>query len=169
MDNAFSKRLRCIHFPTEFVDNPVEKHQRKIDTKINDKFILWRSDLMLLLIKYYNLHLKNACIILKPTQKILKWTNKYRENADIYLSYITEKTEKSDKNIHCSVLYKNFTDWYIKNNPGKNNNIPSAKKFVAELRKYKHIEDIKVNKKTQLGIKGLAIINEDDSDYDNDE
>ena len=20
--NAFSKRLRCIHFPTEFVDNP---------------------------------------------------------------------------------------------------------------------------------------------------
>lgn len=29
IDNAFSKRLRCINFPTEFVDNPTKENQKK--------------------------------------------------------------------------------------------------------------------------------------------
>lgn len=29
MDSAFSKRRRCINFPTEFVSNPVKEGQKK--------------------------------------------------------------------------------------------------------------------------------------------
>jgi phage/plasmid-associated DNA primase len=36
IDNAFSKRLRCINFPTEFVNDPKLEHQKKIDTSINE-------------------------------------------------------------------------------------------------------------------------------------
>ncbi len=34
IDNAFSKRLRCINFPTEFVDNPKNENQYKYKFKL---------------------------------------------------------------------------------------------------------------------------------------
>ena len=34
IDKAFSKRLRCINFPTEFVDNPTSENQKKINVNI---------------------------------------------------------------------------------------------------------------------------------------
>jgi phage/plasmid-associated DNA primase len=53
IDNAFSKRLRCINFPTEFVNEPKKDNQKKIDVKINQNFDYWCLDFMLLLIEYY--------------------------------------------------------------------------------------------------------------------
>src|SRR6202008_3389173 len=46
IDTAFSKRLRCINFPTEFCDNPVYINQKKINTNINENFDDWRSYFM---------------------------------------------------------------------------------------------------------------------------
>ena len=38
MDNVFSKRPRCIIFPTEFVDEPTKENHKLIDPDINQKF-----------------------------------------------------------------------------------------------------------------------------------
>ena len=66
IDNAFSKRLRCINFPTEFVNDPKAENQKKIDVNINMNFDLWKMDFMLLLIEYY----KNYLHKLKNNKKI---------------------------------------------------------------------------------------------------
>jgi len=56
IDGAFSKRLRCIHFPMEFVDNPTNENQKKINVNINKNFSNWRQDFMLLLLEEYKMY-----------------------------------------------------------------------------------------------------------------
>ena len=54
MDNAFSKRLRCINFPTEFVDGePTKKHEKKKNEMINMFFDDWKQDFFILLLNHY--------------------------------------------------------------------------------------------------------------------
>ena len=82
IDNAFSKRLRCINFPTEFVYNPTKENQKKIDVNINKNFDYWKFDFMLLLIEYYKKYKETK--ELKATPNILKWTHQYQEDGGIY-------------------------------------------------------------------------------------
>ena len=92
IDNAFSKRLRCINFPTEFVIDPIKENQKKIDVNINENFDYWKLDFMLLLIEYYKKYSKTH--ELKTTDNILKWTDQYKEDIDIYLQFLNECTEE---------------------------------------------------------------------------
>ena len=155
IDNAFSKRLRCLNFPTEFVTDPAKENQKKIDVNININFEYWRSDFMLLLIKYYKKYAEKH--ELKATNNILKWTNQYQEETDLYLQFVNECTEENnDDHIHCSTLYESFKNWFKVNNP--NTKIPSNKEFVNNLRKYKEIKKVIINEKVLLGIKNLKLI-----------
>ena len=153
-DNAFSKRLRCINFPTEFIDNPIKDNQKKIDVNINKNFDYWKLDFILLLIDYYKNYTNTH--ILKTTDNILKWTNQYKENTDIYLQFLMEKTEENkDGHIHCSTLYEEFKFWYKNNNPGLK--IPSNKEFINNIKKHKEVMQVRVDDKSQLGIKNLKL------------
>lgn len=154
IDNAFSKRLRCINFPTEFVDDPVTSKQKKIDTKINEKFNNWKNDFILLLINYYKKY--NEVKKLVATDKILKWTNKYKEDTDIYLTFLNERTIKSEKNLHTADLYNDFKEWYGESNPGVKK--PTNREFKIGIEKHEKIKKVKYNGKSQLGIKNLSII-----------
>lgn len=154
IDTAFSKRLRCIHFPTEFCDKPIHDTQRLIDTKINEKFDSWRGDFMLLLIGHYKKYMKNKEIIV--TDNILTWTNQYKEATDIYLTFLNECTEESVTHIRTSVLYDGFKTWFITNNP--KTRIPSNREFMTNIKKHKTVERIRDNDSVINGIKKLKII-----------
>jgi P4 family phage/plasmid primase-like protien len=160
IDNAFSKRLRCINFPTEFVNEPNKENQKKIDVNINANFDYWKLDFMLLLIEYYKKYTNTH--ELKSTTNILKWTDQYKENTDLYLQFLNEtiKETKNEKDkIHCSVLYENFKIWFKNNNP--NTKIPSSKEFGSNLRKYKEIKErVRVDEKIQQGIEGYKLIDQ---------
>jgi P4 family phage/plasmid primase-like protien len=153
IDNAFSKRLRCINFPTEFVNEPNKENQKKIDVNINQNFDYWKLDFMLLLIEYYKKYITTH--ELKATNNILKWTDQYKEDTDMYLQFLNENTEESSSHIHCSTLYDTFKIWFKNNNP--NTKIPSNKEFVNNLKKYKEILSVKVDGKAQLGVKLLQL------------
>jgi P4 family phage/plasmid primase-like protien len=156
MDNAFTKRLRCINFPTEFVNEPTKDYQKKINVNINQNFDCWKLDFILLLIDYYKKYSKTH--ELKTTDNILKWTNQYKENTDMYLLFLNENTEeKEGENIHCVTLYGEFKVWFLNNNP--NTRIPSNREFVNNLRKHKDIKDIKIDGIPKLGIKNLTLKN----------
>jgi P4 family phage/plasmid primase-like protien len=155
IDNAFSKRLRCVNFPTEFVLEPTKENQKKINVNINENFDLWKNDFMLLLIEYYKKYIQTK--ELKPTNNILKWTDQYKENTDIYLEFLNENTEENKEgHIHCSTLYENFKTWFKMNNP--NTKIPSNKEFINNIKKYKDIIRIKIEGKSSLGIRNLQLI-----------
>jgi P4 family phage/plasmid primase-like protien len=154
IDNAFSKRLRCINFPTEFVDNPVNDNQKKINVNINKNFEYWKNDFMLLLIEYY----KNYTVThkLMATENIMTWTNKYKEDTDIYLQFLNECTEYSETHIHTLILYENFKTWFKMNNP--NTKIPANKEFIANIKKYTDYNtSVKVDGVNSSGIKNKKI------------
>jgi phage/plasmid-associated DNA primase len=162
IDNAFSKRLRRLNFNTEFVNDPKKDNQKKIDVNINKNFDDWKLDFMLLLIEYYKKYVKTYQ--LNPTENIMKWTNQYKEDADLYLQFLNENTEDTNDNkndrVHCIVLYGIFKDWFKYNNP--NAKIPSNKEFINNIKKYKDIKKIYTNDKMQLGIKNIKLINQNE-------
>ena len=154
IDKAFSKRLRCINFPTEFVDNPSNENQKKVNININKNFDYWKLDLMLLLIEKYKIYIETH--ELKPTENILKWTNQYKEDTDLYLQFLNECTEETDTHIKNSDVYESFKTWFKTNNP--NTKIPSSREFLSNIKKYKTIAHVKVNNVTCYGIRNLKLI-----------
>jgi P4 family phage/plasmid primase-like protien len=153
IDNAFSKRLRCINFPTEFITDPTKENQKKIDVNINENFKYWKMDFMLLLIEYYKNYSQTK--ELKPTENILKWTAQYKEDTDIYLNFLNENTEVSEIHIKTTELYENFKGWFKINNP--NTKIPSNREFISSIKKHKIIEHVKINGTSSYGIKNLKL------------
>jgi len=110
MDQAFIMRLRCINFPTEFVYKVEKPHQKQIDDKIDENFKNWTNDFFLLLLDNYKKYIKTKILI--PTENILEWTNKYRNDVDIYAEYIAEKLIiKKGKYIIKKNLISNFKKW----------------------------------------------------------
>lgn len=77
------------------------------------------------------------------------------------LTFMEECTvEKSRSHIHCSDLHDRYVVWY-KNKYPNEQKIPSNKQFIAELRleekKFGIIKPIKINNKSNLGVKNLAL------------
>lgn len=163
IDSAFSKRLRCIHFPTEFCVNPTKGNQRKINTDINKNFDSWRGDFMLLLIKHYKDYTKTK--IIDIPDNVLEWTNKYKNDVDIYLQFlnenVVEKKAGDNKNeitkVHCVTLYESFKKWFKQNDP--DSKIPSNKEFVRNLENHKEVKVIRIGNKSQKGLEGHILRN----------
>jgi P4 family phage/plasmid primase-like protien len=144
MDNAFSKRLRCINFPTEFVDDD-----------INMQFDNCKQDLFLILLEYYKKYEKTH-ELLTPTEDILKWTNKYKKYTDIYLNFLNECTLKSETHIRSTDLYESFKEWFVNTNPKEK--IPSNRCFAANVRKHNiNITNVKISGKTVSGYKNIGM------------
>jgi hypothetical protein len=91
----------------------------------------------------------------------IKSNNKDKDNKDsikindIYLNFLNECTENSQKHIHFIDLYESFKLWFEQNNP--NVKIPSNKEFYANIKKHKKQEIIKINNKSQAGIRNLKL------------
>ena len=155
MDIAFSKRLRCINFPTEFVDRiPEGPNQKHKDDNINMYFDDWKEDFFLLLITYYKRY-ENDKTLMYPTENVLKWTEQYKENTDVYLCFLNECTTESYTHIKSVVLYEKFKDWFIRNNPRRI--IPTHRIFSSGIKKYVTIENVRIDNKITKGIKNLEI------------
>jgi hypothetical protein len=98
------------------------------------------------------------------------WTNKYKENTDMYLNYINENTEEGKKNISIAALYEDFKTWFGTNNPGIVK--PSNRDFKLGIEKHKTFKKVKYLGKCVVGIKNLKLTDEiynDDSDNEEDE
>jgi P4 family phage/plasmid primase-like protien len=154
MDNAFSKRLRCLNFPTEFVDDPKDKHHKKKDDNINIYFDEWKQDFMLLLLQYYKKYIENDKKLV-ATENVLKWTDQYKDEADLYLSFLNECTEEAETHIKTTILYENFKEWFKINNPHQK--IPSNREFIKNIKKHRTIEHVKIDGKSVDGIKNCSI------------
>lgn len=157
IDIAFSKRLRCINFPNQFVDNPKKLNERKIIVNINENFVDWKYDMMILLIEHYKKYLTENK--LTATEEILKWTNMYKENTDVYLQFLNEHTiesEDEEDRLHCSDLYEIFKGWFKNNNP--TTKVPNNKMFVDGLRKHKTIDKIRIEELVRLGITKILLL-----------
>lgn len=152
IDNAFATRLRCVNFPTEFKDNPTEKHHKKLKRGIHNHFKYWKNDFFLLLVEYYKKNPKNEEIVVPANIK--KWTDMYKEDVDIYLQFMNEcltKTNNDDDRIFITDLYVNFKCWLKVSNP--NEKIQSKKDFTKNIRRLGvNVKKIRIEIKVREGI-----------------
>lgn len=148
-DQAFWNRCRCIEFPTTFVENPTDINHKKIDEKLDEKMIYWKNDFMLLLLKYYKLYKLNG---LKPTNKVLIYTNKYKSENDYYKEFVDQFIVKDDKShIVWTELKDTFLDWFSEN---KGTKFPQSKQIKEYFEKNIFMEEEKhrtFNKKSYRG------------------
>jgi len=79
IDYTFSQHLKCINFPTQFVNNPINDNQKKRNCYIRKNFDHWKVDFMLLLIEYRKNYYKTGELI--ETDNIMKLTNQCMENV----------------------------------------------------------------------------------------
>ncbi len=146
--------MRTINFGTEFVENPTKGHQKKINTNINKNFDSWKMDFMLLLIEYYKKYCDSKKLII--TNNILKWTNQYKESTDLYLQFLNECTEESATHTKTTDAYEHFKIWFKFNNP--HTKIPSNREFLANIKKHKIVDNVRIDKSIFYGIKNLKLI-----------
>ncbi len=154
-DGAYYRRLRCLNFPTEFVDVPTKQHHKLINKNIADKLPYWKQDFMLLLIKYYKKYVTDG---LKPTKDIMKYTNKYMEGTDIYMSFIKEKTIADQQhNIKTKILYDHFKVWFKEYFP--NRKIPIKNDFLQGASKHIEWSDcIRIDGQVTTGFRNINIV-----------
>ena len=153
-DKAYRKRLKCIEFPTIFLDNPINANEKKINYNLELEKL--KQYFILLLIKYFNNYEENG---LPNNEQIEELTNKINIENNTALEFMIQKTEISDDNhIHTQVLYEKFKDWFYENYP--NDKIPSNRIFLQNIKlNYIVCDNIIVNKKKSTGIRNLQIKN----------
>ena len=164
IDYAFTRRLRCINFPTIFKDNPTKENEKLIDMELKAELKEFKNDLMLILIEYYDKFIENG---LKPTPNILKWTNQYKTDNDLYLTYINENIEiYKDKEgmkryrIFYDNLYDDFKSWHNENNPGKTP--PNSGEFKKGMSRHVEIKKcVRIENKLRSGVEGVRFKSND--------
>jgi len=155
MDNAFYKRLRCIPFETVFCEEPKKDNERKINKDIESELDNYAQDMMLILIEKYKIYINNNRKLV-PTAKITDFTNAYKDDVDIYHSFLTECTTDAESDIHMSDLYNSFKFWFRNNYP--NEKPPNVKPFNNGIRKHKTIDkSVRVSSRISTGIKNIRL------------
>ena len=150
-DEAYWMRVKCINFPTQFVDKPMEKNQKKINynLKIEELNIYF----MLLLIEKYKNFKLNGLDAENITNDIKE---KIMISNNVCLEYMINNTEYSTTHIHSSLLYNNFINWFRENNPTEK--IPSNRQFFKDINsKYMIQDNVKMNNKNSSGIKNIKM------------
>lgn len=142
-DGGTWRRLRVTPWESEFVDKPVEKHQFKKDTNLQEKMEKWGQPFAwLLLTKYYPKYKTHG---LEEPPKVTKYTNEYKKNSDIYCEFLTEfvtDTPGSDGE-KIDYLFELFKKWHKEAYQSK---VPPKKEFVGYLTKKKYVIENKIVK-----------------------
>jgi len=156
-DLAFWDRCRCVDFPITFCDNPKKENEKKIDRKIDKKIITWKNDFMLLLLKYYKIYKKIGLI---ATNKVLQYTQKYKNDNDYYSNFVDEYIEKkNDEYITWNELRTLFIEWYKSNYDNNVPNIKSIKTYFEEKIFKEKLRHVRIKKNIIFGWKNYIINN----------
>lgn len=119
-DGGTWRRLRVSPWESSFVDKPKNPKQFEKDPKLGEKMELWKKAFAWLLLNvYYPKYKKDG---LKEPPKVTQFTKKYKKDSDIFLEWIDDQFDITNKNEDFEVLdnmYNMFKDWYVTNHAGK--------------------------------------------------
>ena len=168
-DGGTWRRLKVVPFEIEFVDNPVESHQKKKDESLKENIENWKEALLSILIYRFNLisYKRKNKILLNEPNKIKEFTLEYQKNSDIYYEFINEnivETNNTTDYIFVADTYDIFKIWYKEAHTERKCPIRNVFKTNIED-KFKKCK--KINGKD--GWKGYKLIDDDNSDNELDQ
>jgi P4 family phage/plasmid primase-like protien len=137
-DNGTWRRIRVIHFGSKFCDNPDpnKPNEYKLDNNLKNVLHEWAPSFMSYLIHIYITKYKKLDCIIEPSE-VIKSTNDYKNDNDIYNEYVTERIIKTDSTkdiITKTSLYTDFKIWFTKNY--NNEKPPNTKDIGKTIIKY---------------------------------
>ncbi len=144
------RRIRLIHFPMKFCEDPDpnDKYEKLVDDTLEEKSDIWKNYFAAYLVYLLNDLSKNNFSIIEP-KEVMKETNEYKEINDEWFSFRNKYIIKDvDSYIQLSDLKDNFNDWH-------NDTFES---FVAgkDIKAYftKHLKGFHQTKRQNINIYG---------------
>lgn len=125
---AMAKRLYYINYNLKFIDNPVERDERKSDKDLPEKLIKEKSGILAWLVRGALMWKAEG---LNPPAKVRQAVEAQRKNDDYILRYYDSCLDKADDDqfIKFSQLYESFTNFYKDEINADTKYIPSKIKF----------------------------------------
>ena len=150
--NALWRRFRVIHFPTSFVEEPTQPHERKVDLDLNRKLTEAAPYFIGILIHYFQRYKREG---LYQPQAVVSATNKYKESVDIVKEFVDEhlhQTGNEESLIKWTELKAAFESVY------KSSKL-TRDVLREELKKHGVVyEDTKIDGKTFRGFRKWVLI-----------
>ena len=87
------RRVRCVNFPTRFVENPVQLNERQIDYELDEKLRTAAPYFIGVLIEYFRRYKAGK---LSEPALVRQITDKYRETQDVVKEFIAEHMVKEE-------------------------------------------------------------------------
>jgi len=114
-DEGTWRRLEVVEFTSKFVDKPKEKNEYPRDQYLSEKLKLWKETFISWLIEVYYRKYKSTGLIIP--NDVLKFTNDYQKNCDVYVEFIEDNIEKGkeDDEISYIDLHEEYKIWYSDN------------------------------------------------------
>ena len=127
-------------------------NEQKIDPLLREKIKTWNQALIWLLInEYYPLYSSNGLDSMEP-ESVKISTNKYKQDSNIYIEFMTENFEISPKDsMPKEYVWSQFKEWY--SNAYSDKKPPSMKKLIEFFQN----NNYKIIKGNIIGIKSKDV------------
>ncbi|ATZ80632.1 hypothetical protein BMW23_0586 [Bodo saltans virus] len=148
-----------LHIYQLIADNPIMNDNNNNNNNNNNKY----SDTVLIEKEKAKVRLAKIQLEkLKITNKThsLEVVTSSPKSICIVKRFMNECATKNDTHIHCSTLHDSFTTWFKTIEPTEI--VQSNKFFIENLRNFMDVKFVKVDGKTQLGVKYIKLIEDDD-------
>lgn len=141
-------------------ENPSELHEKLIDKNIGAKIPQWKLSFFQILLENY---IKYEHEGLQMTPNMKERTEEYQGESDIVLTWLKERTETSDSNMHTCDLYNDYMIWFDSLNSGKKS--MNHLEFVKGLKQHRTVKrGVWANKSGKQGINNICLKNTETTD-----
>ena len=129
---ALFRRIRIIHFPTSFVENPKAPDERKIDVNLDKKLKSAAPYFIGLLIEHYRLYLTEG--LLEPVT-VSQSTKRYQDDNDVVKAFIDDHLElvgtRAQPSKDCGVEWSVVRDFFKREKSGSATLIKKLKESLG--------------------------------------
>lgn len=161
-DNGVWRRIRVIHFPMNFVENPIEENEKLRDNTLETQAKEWKESFMSMLIERFRILKQTHGGIIPEPKEVTEYTDNYREQTNVMLQFSREIIQEAKgESINYVLLYQTFRNWFVANCPG-NKILPRKDLLEFIKKKYKKSAG-------KISLKGYKIGEEEDSDIEDNE
>ena len=151
------RRIKVVHFPTSFVDEPIRPHERQKDPLVGEKLSECADAFAAVLVEYLR-RFKAEGLAEPPA--VTEATRKYQSDNDVFAEFKEEYImEEKGRVMSWSATWPVFQTWMKRRNPGAKLTKTSAKAlFDKNLEGRYDTHRDKVTGETPLGWKGYRLL-----------